>query len=120
MWVPASADEVEAAIAARRLEETHTFDAKAIPGRNRDIAIDVRAMTPDGGSLLYGVAEDDDGRPTVPAPFALAGERERIDQIVATSIVEVPVVSIRELPSASHPSVGYIAVAVPQSARAPH
>jgi hypothetical protein len=46
MWVPPrDVQEVEDAIAAGRLEETHGLDGKALPGRNRNIAIDVCAMT---------------------------------------------------------------------------
>jgi hypothetical protein len=120
MWMPESATEVEQAVADGRLEETHTFDGKALPGRNKDIAIDVCAMTPDEGSLLYGVGQDEHHRLTEFTPFELAGQRERIDQIVSTSIVEVPVVEIRELLTDDDPAVGYIAVGVPQSPRAPH
>ena len=58
MWSPRDVQEIEVALAGRRLEETHTFDGKALPGRNKDIAIDACAMTIDGGSLLYGVGED--------------------------------------------------------------
>ncbi len=34
-----------------------------------DVAIDVCAMTVDGGVVVWGVGEDEHGRPTVPAPF---------------------------------------------------
>jgi len=45
MWVPRSAEELEKATTRGDLEETHTFDGKALPGKNKDIAIDVCAMT---------------------------------------------------------------------------
>lgn len=35
-------------------------------------------MTVDGGSLLYGLGEDDNGRLTVLAPLELAGAPERV------------------------------------------
>jgi hypothetical protein len=120
MWVPRDVQEIEDAIAAGRLEETHTFDGKALPGRNKDIAIDVCAMTVDGGSLLYGAGEDLNRRLTERRPFPLAGERNQIDQIVQTSIVEVPVVEIREYPLPEDATTGYIVVAIQQSPRAPH
>jgi hypothetical protein len=120
MWLPRDVDEIDAAVTDGQLEETHTFDGKALPGRNKDIAIDICAMTVDGGSLLYGVSEDEHQRLTVRTPFPLAGERERIDQIVQTSIVEVPVITIREYPLSEGEADGYLVVAVPQSARAPH
>jgi hypothetical protein len=124
MWLPRDVDEIEAAVANGQLEETHTFDGKALPTqsptRNRDIAVDVCAMTVDGGSLLYGVGEDNQRRLTVRTPFPLAGQRERIDQLIQTSIVEVPVVTIREYALADGAAEGYLVVAVPQSPRAPH
>jgi len=36
----------------------------------------VSALTVDGGLLIYGIAEDEHGRPTVPTPIDLAGARE--------------------------------------------
>ena len=45
-------------------------------------------------------------------PIALAGARERVAQIVETSIAEVPVVDIRAYPTAQNPSVGYLLVIV--------
>jgi hypothetical protein len=77
-------------------------------------------MTTDGGVLLYGVAEDEDGRPTVPSPIRLEGARERIDQVAQTTLAEPPFIDIREYPSDAESSVGYVAVVIPQSARAPH
>lgn len=120
MWLPETAAEVEAALAGGQLEETHTFDGKLLPGKNPDIAVDVCAMTPDGGSLVYGIGEDARKRLTVASPFPLAGVAGRIDQIVQTSIVEVPTITVSELPTDNDPSVGYVVVGVPQSPRAPH
>ncbi len=62
MWMPASESEILAAIEAGDLIETATFDAKAaLPakGKSKDLAIDVAAMANDGGTLLYGVGEDE-------------------------------------------------------------
>jgi hypothetical protein len=77
-------------------------------------------MSTDGGVLLYGVKEDRNGRLTIRNPIELAGARERIAQIVETSVAEVPVIDIRPYPTDSDPSVGYLIVLVPQSPRAPH
>jgi hypothetical protein len=63
-----------AAIKCRNLSETAIFDAKlALPerGKSKDLAIDVAAMANDGGTLLYGVGEDEHSRLTVPNPFEL-------------------------------------------------
>jgi len=38
MWVPRSAEELEKATTRGDLEETHTFDGKALPGKNKDIS----------------------------------------------------------------------------------
>jgi hypothetical protein len=122
MWIPKSELEIFAAIEAEDMVETATFDAKAaLPtkGKSKDLAIDVAAMANDGGTLLYGVGENEDRRPTVPQPFKLAGSRERVDQIVRTTISEPPDIQVREIP-ADDPSLGYLVVAVPPSPRAPH
>jgi hypothetical protein len=123
MWIPKSEGEILAAIEAGDLIETATFDAKAsLPakGKSRDLAIDVAAMANDGGSLLYGIGEDEYRRPTVPTAFDLAGARERIDQIVRTCISEAPDIQVREIQTDNDPSLGYLVVAVPPSPRAPH
>jgi hypothetical protein len=123
MWVPKSEQEILAAIEAGDLVETAAFDAKgSLPGKgkSKDLAIDVAAMATDGGTLLYGIGEDENHRPTVPQPFSLAGARERVDQIVRTSISESPEVQVREISTDDDPSLGYLVVAVPPSPRAPH
>src|SRR5688500_5645651 len=100
MWGPKDADEIETAARRSNLTETSTFDAKeALPAtakKNKDVAVDVAAMSTDGGDLLYGIAEDADGRPTVPQPIELAGTAERVDQIVQHGIAEPPYVEFRE------------------------
>jgi hypothetical protein len=123
MWFPQDAGEIEAAAARQELKETPSFDAKeALPSskKNIDVAIDICAMTPDGGQLLYGIAEDEQKRPTILKPIALAGVRERIDQIAQTSIAEPPYIGISSYPLDDDPGRGYVLVTVPQSARAPH
>lgn len=120
MWIPTSADEVEQAI-TDGLQETTLFDAKKeLPSKSAELAKDVAAMATDGGILLYGVDEDAEGQLTRCVPIPLAGVRERVDQIVRTSIAEPPVVEIRGLPTRADPTVGYLAVIVLPSPRAPH
>jgi hypothetical protein len=63
-------------------------------------------MADDGGTLLYGVGEDEDHRPTIPEPFRLAGARERVDQIVRTSISGPPDIQVREIQTNDDPSLG--------------
>jgi len=123
VWVPRSESELVEVIQAEELAETATFDAKvALPkkGKSKDLAIDVAAMANDGGTLLYGVDEDEQGRPIVPSPIDLSGAAERVDRIVRSCISEPPTVEIHSIPTAENPAVGYLVVAVPPSPRAPH
>jgi hypothetical protein len=111
VWIPKSEGEILAAIEAGNLTETATFDAKAsLPakGKSRDLAIDVAAMANDGGTLLYGVGEDENRRPTIPKPFDLAGARERVAQIVRTSISEPPDIQVREIQTDDDRRLGYL------------
>jgi hypothetical protein len=73
-----------------------------------------------GGVLLYGVGEDQDRRLTILNPNPLGGQLERIEQIVRTSIDEVPNFNVISISTKSDPTLGYIAVVVPPSDRAPH
>jgi hypothetical protein len=123
VWIPKSAAEVEEAARRGDLEETHVFDAKSVlpaPKKNHDLAVDVDAMTVDGGSLLYGLGEDRNKRLTVLSPVELVGAPERIAQIVETSISEPPFIRIQTLPLENDSSKGYVLVVVRQSPRAPH
>ncbi len=123
MWIPDSAAEIEAAARSANLRETASFDGKeALPpsSKNRDVATDVAAMTTEGGVIVYGLGEDDNKRLTILAPFDLAGAAERVDQIVQTSIMEVPFIETRPLYTDADSGIGYLVVVVPQSARAPH
>lgn len=123
MWIPRDADEIEHAARRGNLTETPSFDAKAdlpSPNKNASLAVDVAAMTTAGGALLYGIGEDAQGQPTIPQPIALAGQADRVAQIVATSIMEVPYFEPHEFPCADDPSRGYLLLLVPASARAPH
>lgn len=123
MWLPGTATEIEDAARRGDLNETPTFDAKSdlpAPKKNVDLAVDVAAMTGDGGELLYGIAEDENRRPTIPQPIDLRGTRERIDQISQTSVSEPPYIEIREYPTDGDPAKGYVLVVIPQSPRAPH
>lgn len=123
MWRPRTEAEIQTAIENGIVRESASFDAKQAlppPGRNKDLAEDICAMSVDGGSLLYGIGGDDRTRPGTLVPFALAGAAERIDQVAQTGIAEPPVIEIYDIPSDAHPGRGYLCVAVPASPRAPH
>ncbi len=123
MWIPRSEQEILAAIESGNLSETSSFDAKsALPkkGKSKDLAVDVAAMANDGGTLLYGIDEDDHGEPVIRTPIQLNGARERVDQIVRTCISEPPDIEIYAIPTEEDEDKGYLLVAVPSSSRAPH
>ncbi len=46
--------------------------------------------------------------------------KERVDQIVRTSISEPPTIQIHEIPKENHAEEGYLVVTIPSSSRAPH
>lgn len=123
MWIPKTEDEIVQAISSGSLVESPTFDAKReLPasGKSKDLAKDVAAMATDGGTLLYGIAEDGTGRPTIPAPFPLDGIAERVASIVRSGISEPPEIFVLTIPTAADSTVGYLVVSVPPSSRAPH
>lgn len=121
MWIPQNEDEIRAVVTSGALEEGPTFDAKKeLPSKNQEIAKDVAAMANDGGVIIYGIDEDEHGRPTILSPIGLAGQAERITSIIQTSIAEPPKVSISTIETVDDRSQGYLIVAVPPSERAPH
>ncbi|HEX8196081.1 MAG TPA: ATP-binding protein [Pyrinomonadaceae bacterium] len=122
MWTPKDEQDIINATTNGTLEETEVFDAKKeLPPKNVETAKDVSAMANTGGGvIIYGIDEDTSGRPTVPSPIALEGQREKIDQIIRTSVSEVPYYNISAIPTQSDPTQGYLVVTVPPSERAPH
>jgi hypothetical protein len=122
MWIPNTEQDILTATETSSLQESATFDAKReVSSKNVDIAIDISAMANSaGGVLLYGLAEDETGRPVVVSPFPLKGQPERIDQVVRTSVDEVPDFKLKAIPTSSNHLLGFIAVVVPPSDRAPH
>ena len=122
MWIPRTEEDIVDAVNQVSLAETGTFDAKReIPPKNAETAKDVSAMANSaGGVLLYGVGEDQNRRLTILNPNLLSGQPERIEQIIRTSIDEVPNFNLISIPTKSDPTLGYILVIVPPSDRAPH
>lgn len=118
MWVPKSVEELESAVASGSRDETHNLEFKREPPNNKSIAREVAGLAVDGGVFIIGVGEDEAGRPTILAPFELVGWRDRVQQIVRTSIEEPPFVDVIEL--WKDDTTGYLVIAVPASPRAPH
>lgn len=122
MWAPRDVAELRTRLQAGTLEETTTFDGKReIPKDNASTAVDLCAMTVQGGVIVYGVDEEPSGtRLTEAKPIPLAGARERLDQIAQTAIAEPPQLSITTLEEPDQPGEGYVIAAIPPSPRAPH
>ena len=114
-------DHLKALVEGGALCETSTFDAKReVDRRPKEIAKDIAAMANDGGWILYGVAEDENGRLSQLHPFPLKGEKERISSIAASAVSEPLRVTVSEIPSESSEGTGYLLVEIPASPRAPH
>ena len=89
-----------------------------IAGKNEDITIDVAAMTTDGGTIIYGVAEDKALGAFTPVPIPLPGAIERISSVVKSSIAGSPSFDVYPLDPGQ--PTGFLVVAVPASMNAPH
>jgi hypothetical protein len=121
VWRPENIETFEAAVRDGLLEEKHDFDAKReLPSSGKELAKDVAAMTTDGGVLVYGVGEDENGHPNQLCPMPLSGAAERIDQIVQTSISGNPRLEFIHLRLPQDSGRGYLVVLVPASPDAPH
>jgi hypothetical protein len=125
MWIPGSVGEIEHAVARGDLEETSSFDGKKdfpppTKKGNASVAVDLAAMSTAGGTILYGVGEDERERLSVRNPIVLAGASDRIAQIAQTSIAEIPHIEFKPYTLPDDPAMGYLLVIVPPSPRAPH
>jgi hypothetical protein len=121
MWVPDDLDVLISAAENGVLDERHDFDAKRqLPTSGKELAKDIAAMTTDGGSLVYGIGEDSEGRPRVPTPIELNGAAERIDQVAQNSIAPIPKLRFVRLRTPEDGSRGYLLVVIPASPEAPH
>jgi hypothetical protein len=122
MWIPDSELEIISVCEAGNLEETILFDAKReISSKSIELAKDVAAFANTaGGTIIFGIDEDENGQPRIPSPINLKGQKERIDSIIRTSISEAPAYQIIQLESEIESSKGYLILVIPPSARAPH
>ena len=60
-WTPRTEADLQAGIDQGLLSESHYLDLKEVPatkGDNREAARDLVSFSIDGGTLIYGIAED--------------------------------------------------------------
>ena len=122
-WVPATYDELIVALKDGRLEEGSHLDFKSDlpPGAtaNLKLARTLASFANDGGTLIFGVNEEEAGVFTA-SPIPLEGVRERIEQ-VATSRLDPPLhVEVTTLRPAVDAPNGILVVRIPASPSAPH
>jgi hypothetical protein len=125
-WTPRSEADIQNAIDAGLVRESHVFDAKREQpppiGKNLDIAIDLASFAVDGGRILYGLSNPKSPTaPMVRAPFDVVGLPERIDQVARGGLIDPPLrVTCEPIASDEHPGLGYLLVVIPISPDAPH
>jgi hypothetical protein len=122
-YQPASLDELASVLAAGLLVEDHHTDFKREVGTsasaNKGIAKDLAAFAVDGGRLIIGVEEHEDGSLPTVHPVPLDGLKERVDQIARSSVDPPLAVRCFEL-HAEDPRAGCLIVTIPPSPEAPH
>lgn len=109
-------------IVDERLEEATTLEFKRqLPpsGSNDDVSKDLAAMAnTEGGLIVYGIEQDEEGRASALWPIPLTGTSERIS-LVARSLDE-PLDGVGITTIAHGNGEGFIVVEVSRSTRAPH
>ena len=108
VWKPTDADAIQDALAS--LQESQVFDAKAeVPGPKKatDFAVDVAAMANDGGSIVYGIAEDTTTGSFTASPIVLGGQSERLSDVVQQLIQDPPRFQVWDVPLRSDPTRGF-------------
>jgi hypothetical protein len=119
VWSPQTKAELIAALPhVSESAELEFKEALPAPGKNEDIAVDIAAMTTDGGAIVYGVAEDKAQGTFSPSPITLAGAVERITNVVRASVAGSPPFDAFVLDPGD--TDGYVVVSVPASMNAPH
>lgn len=120
MWIPRSIADLQTAI-DQGLQESPWFDAKREFSSTPEAAKDIAAMANDGGVLVYGMVEDEEGTLVdLDAIEELKGLEERVANAVRDLLHNPPAVHIRELEDPETSGSGYLVVVVPKSPLAPH
>ena len=123
-FLPATLDDLERLLSQGVLVESHHVDFKrevhATKGANVGIAKDIAAFSIDGGHLYIGVDEGGPGDDPAIWPLALAGLKERIDEIARSRISPPVQVRCVELFNASGDGTGCLVVVIPPTTAAAH
>ncbi|MFG1849572.1 AlbA family DNA-binding domain-containing protein [Micromonospora carbonacea] len=123
MWRPRAWQDIVDAAAGGLLDESRWVDLKRElkPGRpgNNDLAVDIAAMSLEGGLLLYGIV-DHESRAGQVVGVELAGLADRVDQVARMKVHPAAQVRSVEISDPDRPGWGCLLVIVPPSARAPH
>ena len=123
-WTPRTEADLQAGIDQGLLSESHYLDLKEVPatkGDNREAARDLVSFSIDGGTLIYGIAEDKTNRTFIRSPQPLNGLAEKIENIALSSLVDPPLhIRSEEIPTDADRTIGYLVVHIPASAVAPH
>jgi hypothetical protein len=119
----ASEADVHAAVAQQLLEENHFLDLKrevrSSRALNKETARDLAQFAIDGGTVVVGLAELDDGTIDL-TPQPLNGLAEQIELIARTNCDPPLAVISRSIPTTADAAVGFLVVHVPPSPSAPH
>lgn len=116
MWRPTTEAEILAALGG--FTETAFLEAKEKIPKGLDVAKQVAAMATDGGTIVYGIAEEHGVFSR--SPFPLDGAELRITQAVDHHLRDRPPIRSWPVETDADPSIGYVVVAVEASPRAPH
>ena len=94
---------------------------RELPTNNKEIAKDVSSMAnAKGGFLIYGIDEDDNNLASKLVGVEAKGTKEKIENIILSSIQPKLEVDIRPIPLQSDSSKAAIILRIPESTRAPH
>ena len=123
-WTPRAEADLQTGIDQGMLSESHYLDLKEVPatrGDNKEAARDLASFSIDGGTLIYGIAEDKVNRTFIRSPQQLNGLAEKIENIALSSLMDPPLhIRSEEISTDADPAIGYLVVHIPASPVAPH
>jgi hypothetical protein len=103
------------------VEESLVLDYKGELTSNKEIAKDVSSMAnAKGGFLIYGIGEDEHKRATKLLGIEAKGAKEKVDNIVLSTIQPRLEVNIQSVHLQADPTKTTLVLRIPESSRAPH